>query len=309
MESSLIDIEEPVPQTPETATPWVILITLGLTVLVGSALGSLFSLGLAKFQHLDIGDVLQNTQPDSPFANRNFLRWSNLLAHFSAFTGGALSVGIIYYRRQVGAYFQVLKRPNIYGIAVGIALMGGIFPLAQAIYWLNQQLPLPDRFLHMEESATRMIKALLVMNNPMELFMNLMVVAVIPAIGEELVFRGVVQQQLERITHKPIVAIWITAAIFSAIHFQFAGFLPRMALGACLGYLFFWSKNLWVSIFAHFFFNAVQVIAYYVLGDKAGQLSPDAPSDMPNWWAALMGLLIVTTIGINAPRWFKNKTV
>jgi len=53
----------------------------------------------------------------------------------------------------------------------------------------------------------------------------------------------------------------------------------------------------------------VQVVAYYILGDKAGQLSPDAPSDMPNWWAALMGLLIVATIGINAPRWFKNKTV
>jgi membrane protease YdiL (CAAX protease family) len=307
MESSLIDHEDPLEQSPEIASPWVILITLGLTVLVGSALGSLFSMGLAQAQHLDLRGVLEYTQEDSPFGNRNFLRWSNLLAHLSAFTGGALSVGLIYYRKAVFAYFKVQKSPTLIGMAIGVSLMVSIFPLAQGIYWLNQQLPLPARFLQMEESATRMIKALLVMDSPWELLVNLLVVGVVPAIGEELVFRGVVQQQLERSFGRPILAIWITAALFSAIHFQFAGFLPRMVLGAGLGYLFFWSKNLWTPIIAHFFFNAVQVVAYYYLGEKAGQLQPDAPITMPNWASVAFGLAVVLMIGINAPRWFKNR--
>jgi len=83
----------------------------------------------------------------------------------------------------------------------------------------------------------------------LEVVINLLVIAILPALGEELVFRGVIQQKIaEQISVHG--AIWLTAILFSTIHLQFQGFLPRMLLGAVLGYLFFWSKNLWIPIFA-----------------------------------------------------------
>ena len=107
------------------------------------------------------------------------------------------------------------------------------------------------------------LKGLLVYDNSIELIFNILVIALVPALGEEMIFRGWIQRQLMRIINRPHVAIWASAAIFSAIHFQFLGFLPRLLLGVLLGYLYFWTGSLWVSIFAHFLNNGLQVIAQY----------------------------------------------
>jgi len=141
-----------------------------------------------------------------------------------------------------------------------------------------------------------MIKGILVMNDPGEFLLNLLVIAVLPAIGEELLFRGIVQQQLQRALRRPAVAIWLTAIIFSAIHMQFAGFIPRLILGATLGYLFFWTKNLWMPILAHFATNAVQVIAQYVSGGKLSQAELEKP-DVTDWLLGILSLILTVGIG------------
>ena len=74
--------------------------------------------------------------------------------------------------------------------------------------------------------------------------------------------------------HNPHLAIWITAIIFSAIHLQFYGFIPRMLLGALLGYLFYWSGNLWLSILAHFVNNGFAVVVAYLINSNI--ISEDA---------------------------------
>lgn len=98
------------------------------------------------------------------------------------------------------------------------------------------------------------------------LLFNLLIIALIPAVGEELTFRGVLQQGLSR-RMNPHVAIILAAAIFSFIHFQFYGFLPRMFLGILLGYMFYVSGSLWTSILMHFVNNGTAVVLYY-LNDK-----------------------------------------
>jgi len=86
---------------------------------------------------------------------------------------------------------------------------------------------------------------------------------VLPAIGEELYFRGSLQGILQQ--WKGIrISIWITAIIFSTIHFQFYGFVPRMLMGAFFGYLLFWSENMWLPIVAHFTNNVLAIIFYYL---------------------------------------------
>ncbi|WP_031530480.1 CPBP family intramembrane glutamic endopeptidase [Dyadobacter crusticola] len=97
-----------------------------------------------------------------------------------------------------------------------------------------------------------------------QLLIALFVVTLLPAVGEEALFRGVIQTKLLKATSNPHAAIWISAAIFSAIHFQFYGFLPRMMLGALFGYLFYWTGNFWVAVLAHFVNNGFVLVMMYL---------------------------------------------
>ena len=116
----------------------------------------------------------------------------------------------------------------------------------------------------MEEDAKLLTEALLKMDNIRDLLFNLFLIAIIPAIGEEMFFRGVIQKKLKNILRNPHIAILITSFIFSAIHMQFFGFLPRFFLGIILGYLFYYSGSLWMPIIAHFINNALAVLLMYL---------------------------------------------
>jgi len=115
----------------------------------------------------------------------------------------------------------------------------------------------------MENQNQELLEAFLIMDSPQAYLFNVLVIAIAPAVGEELIFRGVLQKELQSAFKNHHVAIWISAAIFSAIHFQFYGFIPRMLLGALFGYVFVWTKNLWYPILMHFVNNfAALTIAY-----------------------------------------------
>ena len=116
----------------------------------------------------------------------------------------------------------------------------------------------------MEEDAKLLIEEFLKMDNIGDLLFNLFLIAIIPAIGEEMFFRGVIQKKLKNILRNPHIAILITSFIFSAIHMQFFGFLPRFFLGIILGYLFYYSGSLWMPIIAHFINNALAVLLMYL---------------------------------------------
>jgi hypothetical protein len=92
-----------------------------------------------------------------------------------------------------------------------------------------------------------------------------------------------------------VAAIWIAAFIFSAIHLQFEGFLPRMVLGAVLGYLYYWTGNLWVPIIAHAFNNGVQVILIYVTGMDLSNFDEES-SDQLQWWMIPLSIIIMYLI-------------
>jgi len=116
----------------------------------------------------------------------------------------------------------------------------------------------------MEDSAEEATMAFLKMDNIGDLLFNLFLIAIIPAIGEEMFFRRVIQKKLKNILRNPHIAILITSFIFSAIHMQFFGFLPRFFLGMVLGYLFYYSGNLWMSVIAHFINNALAILLMYL---------------------------------------------
>ncbi len=116
-----------------------------------------------------------------------------------------------------------------------------------------------------EENAEMLTKAFLKVDSVGGLVFNLFMVALLPAVGEELLFRGVIQRIFTRWTRSYHWGIWIAAALFSALHMQFYGFVPRMLLGVLFGYLLVWSGSMWLPIIAHFLNNAIAVIGMFLI--------------------------------------------
>ncbi len=121
------------------------------------------------------------------------------------------------------------------------------------------------------------------------LMVGLIVIAVLPAVGEELVFRGIVQRRCYTLVSNPHVAIWLSAFIFSAIHLQFFGFFPRLLLGALFGYIYYWSGNLWYAIFAHFVNNGFTLVMLYLYQQGSVDMDIESTESVP-WALALLAL-------------------
>lgn len=171
---------------------------------------------------------------------------------------------------------QLKQNLNRQAVLLAIAIMLIVTPFVAYLMQWNQALILPE-FLEgvqmwmeaSEQKAMQITEAFLAMSSMEDLFINLFLIALIPAIGEELLFRGVLQQLFAKWTGKIHFAVFVSAFLFSAIHMQFFGFLPRFVLGLILGYMFYWSGSLWLPILAHFTNNALAIIfTYHFVADK-----------------------------------------
>ena len=159
--------------------------------------------------------------------------------------------------------FRPANKSNFYILAVLLLLFS--IPFEGWLGQLNKGIPLTESMMRSEREADKQITAFLKAGSPLDVVINVFIMALLPAIFEEACFRGVLQRILIGLCRSPWVGIIITAILFSALHFQFEGFLPRMFLGALLGAIYWYSGSLWASILAHFFTNGIQVVAamYY----------------------------------------------
>jgi len=181
-------------------------------------------------------------------------------------------------------HYQFFDRiPKLKHIFLGISIILLSVPVAMLIYWFNQQLPLPEYLMDKEETTAEMIKQFIKADNFGMLAFNLFAMAFLPALGEEMLFRGILQRIACRRFRSVHIAIWLTAFLFSAIHMQFAGFLPRFLLGALLGYMLYWSASLWIPIIAHFFYNGCQVAAVYYFQKQNIEIDPSSAEILPIW--------------------------
>lgn len=273
----------------EKLPPLGVLLLLIMFMMIGAGIGNGFGYLIAQFQGADLTTVMKNFGDRSPVQERNLVRVATLFSQLFVFTIASLLTGYLVYRQRWLRYFRLNRGASVNIFSAAIAFIFGIFIFSQFLYWLNQQLPLPNWADNMEGDAAEMIKGILVMNSTGEFLLTLFVVAVLPAVGEELLFRGIVQQQLERMGQNPVLAVWMAAFIFSAFHLQFAGFLPRLLLGAGLGYLFLWTRSLWVPILAHFFINGMQIAGQYI---QKNALAESTVEEV-NWWATALSVLLI----------------
>lgn len=154
--------------------------------------------------------------------------------------------------------------------------------------WLNHQIRLPEYFNELigwmtqkEQEATELTTLLISNKSWIQVMITIFMMSVLPAIGEEWLFRGLIQRELGSWLKNKHIAILLTAIIFSAVHMQFLTFLPRFFLGIILGYLYTWSGNLWLAVIGHFTNNFMAVVAYMYLSAKNGESPLDIPIENP----------------------------
>ncbi|MDB5014181.1 MAG: Abortive infection protein [Daejeonella sp.] len=252
--------------------PFVSLISLLALILAGVVLFSVLALAISV-SFYGLSPVLDMASGKA-VGDINFLK----IFQISTSIGMFIIPALVFARIESKNWLGYLKLNTVFPfllIAITVLLMFASAPLLEYSVELNKAMKLPD-FLkgleiwmkNKEDEMAKLTMQLLDMKSIPVLALNLFMLAIIPAVGEELTFRACLQKLFGKMIGNHHVAIWLTAIIFSAIHVQFYGFIPRMLLGALFGYLFFWSKSIWLPILAHFVNNGTAVVTAYVYQRK-----------------------------------------
>jgi membrane protease YdiL (CAAX protease family) len=169
---------------------------------------------------------------------------------------------------HLSSYYKFRDPVGMSPMFLVILMMISVIPFINYLAELNLKMEIPiqalDQLLRsLESTAEEMMVAFTATKSISGLLVNLLMIGVVAAVGEELIFRGLLQDLLTRMFKNIHLAILVTALLFSAFHFQFFSFLPRFILGLIMGYLMFYGKSIWYPILAHFVNNAMGVIYYY----------------------------------------------
>jgi membrane protease YdiL (CAAX protease family) len=178
------------------------------------------------------------------------------------------------FSKNVQRYLFLRKTKSVF-ILLTILIIFFSLPVINFTGFLNSQFTLPEALSgiekimkELEESAKQTTDTFLSVDSTGGLLVNIFVIALLPAIGEELLFRGVLIRLFNEWFKNIHLTIVITSFLFSFIHFQFYGFIPRMLLGMIFGYLMYWSGSIILPMIAHFLNNAVAVCIYYFFKDS-----------------------------------------
>ncbi|RZF60331.1 CPBP family intramembrane glutamic endopeptidase [Sphingobacterium corticibacterium] len=254
-------------------SPWTDFLSLMLITFVCVFIISLLFgiVGTAIFGDIDF---LTSISSDSPLKKYYFYIFLGLSS-----AGTFLLPAYIYQCRN--EHVAILPKENISDwkpYLLGILFLFAFSPFMSLISDWNMQMKLPEAWQRIEQwmretedEAALLMGGLLMTTEWDRLVLNIIVLAILPGIGEELFFRGALQQIGTRIFKNEYVAIWIVAVIFSTIHVQFYGFFPRFLLGVFFGYMVIWTRNIWTAIVAHFVNNSMVVILgfYYATQGKS----------------------------------------
>lgn len=200
----------------------------------------------------------------------------------------AIFYGLMTFRQRPLTELGLRPTMNVNFYLIAILVMICAFPLEGWLGMINKGLPLPHWMTQMEQDQDKQIALILAGKRPVDLIANLVVVAIIPGIVEELFFRGALQRALIQLCKSPWAGIIVTGLLFSAFHMEFEGFFPRTFLGIVLGAVYWYSGSLWTVIVAHVFFNGIQVI----MAARYPNMVTENPS-VPFYWALLSLVLVV----------------
>lgn len=246
----------------------------------------------------------------------NALKWVQFFQSTAMFLLPPLCVAYLWSKKPL-EWLQIEKFQSFKVSGSAILLMLIALPAINLLAHINQLMTLPafleplEQWMKMsEENAKLLTDQFLNVTTFGGLIINLLLMALLPAVAEEMTFRGVLQRLFgEKAMRRegnearvPHLAIWCSAILFSAIHMQFYGFLPRMLMGVLFGYMLVWTGSLWVPILMHFINNAVAVLIYFVtLRTGLEMENIDMIGTGDTLWLGIVSI-VITLIGIYAFR-------
>ena len=280
----------------------LIIATIGIALLLIMVTGGLLISGL------DFNSLSDNFLGEIGEKHINLLRYLMISQEIALFVIPALIVRKLLIQPP-NTSLNDFRFPYVNEIVIVIVLAFCVFPLTWFTGQLNAEMKLPEWLSGVEhwmrtqeDNATNVIELLVPQGSGWVLIVNLVIVSLMPAISEELLFRGVFQRIFCGFFKTCHPAIVITAFIFSSVHFQFYGFIPRFILGLVFGYLYYWGRTLWLPVTAHLVNNAVPVIAAYFQSSDSSLTVPDV-----SLWKQLVLLPVPVTLIIVILLYFRNR--
>ncbi len=228
------------------------------------------------------------------------IMWMQAVSTFLMFFLPVYLFALICYRNP-SKFIGFNTRFNYKQVVILLAILLLTFPLSGALAELTKMIPIPKSwqiYFKAEEAArAAQEKALININSLPKYLVSMVIIALLPAIFEEVCFRGGIQNILTRWFKGPWIAIIITSIIFSLVHISYYGFLVRAVLGVFLGLIFYYSGSLWLSILFHFLYNGLQVTALYVTSSSITKNPKDIEDNFPLWAGVVaLGLIIFAFI-------------
>lgn len=228
--------------------------------------------------------------------NINISRVLNTLASLLVFLLPALFLARIISKRpftQLG-FNTAISGKQIFWMC--LILFAGIM-LSGALGELNEKIPIPAQWYAkakvLEDAYKASMLSMATMKTPLDYILTLLVLAAAPALFEEVLFRSGFQQVFIGWTNNKWAGILIAGILFSSFHFSYFGFLPRMALGVILGLIFYYSKNIWLSILLHFLNNAFVITQLYIASGMGKSVSKTMDESIPSWWGIIALVLLL----------------
>ena len=277
---------------------------------VGLILGVLASyiplLGILKLSDLNGATLDKLFKPE----NATAIRWMQFISTLFLFF-----LPPVFYAKlcHVKAFTHLgFKRNfNIKSGLVVIFIMMAALPIVSALQDITAMLPWSKatllKFKLAEDAYNKQVAVIARMNNFKDYVISVIVIAFLPALFEETLFRGGLQNLLSRWFKMPILAIIITAIIFSAIHGSYLGFLSRFALGFILGWIYYRTGNIWLNILGHFFNNAFAVTALYLVTKPGEALDASKIDDKFPLWIALVSIAAIYSLFLLFEKWSKDE--
>ncbi len=283
----------------------IIFLSLLFTLIIGIAFGFIF-FG---------GEMLEYVKGGLSFSDPAFLpmlRYLQIINTIGIFVFPPL-IFVLLVSKRPAQYLAMRLTPAFISVATGVAVIIAILPFIHWLVGINEMMFLPEWLSGVEQwmkrseaQAKELTDMFLGTTTASGLMINLLMIAVLPAIGEEFLFRGVLLRLFREWTKNPHYAVLISAFLFSALHLQFYGFLPRFVLGIILGYLFVWTRSIWVPVLVHFVNNGIAVVAawYFARGDIEQDFESIGEVDQPLIIVASLVAVLVMMLGM---RFYEHK--
>lgn len=268
---------------------------LGIGVLIGLMFGLLGVISI----------IVALCAPDGEMST-SMLRIATILQDLVVFIAPAIIAAMVV-TRLPATFLRLDFKPKLRPTLLACLILVTSMPAMNLIVQWNESISLPDSMNGLEETlqslegnANEAIASLLGGDTIPDLLLSILIIGLLTGLSEELFFRGAMQNFFFSTRMKRHLSVWLTAVIFSLMHFQFYGFIPRILLGAYFGYLIWWTGSVWVPILVHALNNSIAVFGSWMLlrsGEAESIEEATATAISTDYITAILSL-VVTALGI-----------